>query len=356
MDEVEDVLGGRRLRAIRQPVPIVPPTDPTTQPEEPGTLDLETSTGRLRTKFGPRAIRRRRRLALAATGVLAAGIGGAAGLLTRDEGTTARAQSQSLAIDLPSGWRADTQPGRLPGLSLNDTVGASKGRETIVAGVARGPDPGLLPRSFRLGLTAGPGAATELVRLGGLEGIRNTDMTLGATREPLALYAVPTSLGVLVIVCRAPRGKVIGVDCERAAASLDLRRGEPRPLTPSVAYGTQVDGVMGDLQPRRRNMRQRLANATTRDQQQQASAGANDAYNRAFVRLRVIKPPAVAAQAHAQLVKATKDTAAAYRVMEKAAVNFDRDGFERGRQRVRRGETQIQGAFDGLRQAGYSIV
>jgi hypothetical protein len=357
MDQVEDVLGGRRLRAIRQPVPIVPPTDHTTQPDEPGTVDMEKSTGRLRTRYGPRAIRRRRRLALAGVGAAAAIMGAAAGLLLDSGPSDARAaESAALAFDLPAGWRATEKSRPIPGLKLTDAVGATNGPQTIDAGVVRTSEPGLLPRRFRLQITGNPGERTELVRTERLEGIRNAGMTVRGSGEALAIYAFPTSAGVATVVCRAPIAQAIAADCERAAQTLRLRRGTPRALMPSAPYGTQIDDVVRALQPRRRNMRQKLANATNRYDQQQASSGAAKAYDRAVVRLRAIEPPAVAARAHAHLVRSMDATAGGYRAMVKAAVAADREGFERAKQRVRRSETQIQGGFDGLRQIGYTIV
>jgi hypothetical protein len=357
MDQVEDVLGGRRLRAIRQPVPIVPPTDHTTQPDEPGTVDMEKSTGRLRTRYGPRAIRRRRRLALAGVGAAAAIMGAAAGLLLDSGPSDARAaESAALAFDLPAGWRATEKSRPIPGLKLTDAVGATNGPQTIDAGVVRTSEPGLLPRRFRLQITGNPGERTELVRTERLEGIRNAGMTVRGSGEALAIYAFPTSAGVATVVCRAPVAQAIAADCERAAQTLRLRRGTPRALMPSAPYGTQIDDVVRALQPRRRNMRQKLANATNRYDQQQASSGAAKAYDRAVVRLRAIEPPAVAARAHAHLVRSMDATAGGYRAMVKAAVAADREGFERAKQRVRRSETQIQGGFDGLRQIGYTIV
>jgi hypothetical protein len=291
-------------------------------------------------------------------GLRAAAVGAAAGLLTDDAGpASARAtESGALVLELPSGWRPTEPPRQFPGLKLADSVGATDGRQTIVAGMVRTSEPGVLPRSFRLQITGDVGERTELVRTERLEGIRNAGMTLRESGERLAIYAFPTSAGAATLVCIAPVAQAIGAECEHAAGTLRLQRGRPRAVAPSSPYGTQVDGVVRDLQPRRRNMRHKLANATTRYEQQQASSGAADAYNRALMPLRKVEPPAVAARAHAQLVKSMEDSAAAYQAMERAALAFDRVGFERAKQRVRRSETQIQAAFDGLRQTGYSIV
>jgi hypothetical protein len=360
MDEVEEALGGRRLRGIRQPVPIVPPTERTTRLEDddgPGTHELELATGRLESQRR-RAIGRRRRVAIASAvaGIAAAG-GALAGLLT-DEATLAApgAESRSIALQLPKGWTATERPQRVPGLPLRDAVGATDGRRTIVAGVAPDEPPNLLPRAFRLRVDAGPVGSAQLVSISGTQAMRHTGLKFRDSSGNVAAYAVPTSVGVATVICRAPSGQRIGGDCEQAAKTLELRRGKAKRLMPSIGYGLDIDQVMGDLQPRRRNLRQVLAKASNRYQQAQAAGGVATAYDRTARRLRSIKAPPAAAGAHRFLIDAMRDTATAYRAMKNAADAFDREGFLRARGRTRINEAKVQAGLNGLRQIGYTIL
>jgi hypothetical protein len=91
-------------------------------------------------------------------------------------------------------------------------------------------------------------------------------------------------------------------------------------------------------------------------QQEQAAGGMAQAFTRASRGVGRIEPPAVAADANAALADAMREAASAYNGMRKAAVAFDRPGWERGKQRVRAAEARVQGSLDALRQLGYTIL
>lgn len=356
MDDVEAALGGTRLRAIRQPEPVVTgaqresserteilrPQEPTTplsepQPERPG--------------------RRRGLFPVAALVAIGAAGGAAAGTLSAGtEAGLARVESRSVSFAMPPGWTQRDGVRPPTGLKLRDTAVATDGRRTIVAGVQRSPEPTLLPRGFKQTVRGGPLGAGDLVAIGEIAASRHRRIVLKGSGDRLTVYTMPSSEGVVTLTCRVPKGAPMEDHCERAAATLRLKRGEPYGLTPSGPYGRSVDGVVASVQPRRRSLRQRLGKATTRYQQQEAAGGIAQAFHGAARRAARLEPPSAAAPANEALVQALRDAAGAYRRLQSAAVKFDRAGFERGKQQVRAAEARVQGSLDALRQLGYTIL
>ena len=357
MEDAEEALGGVRLRAIRQPKPVITGAQRESsvrteilKPEEPTTpisalQDTDPS-------------RRRRRALVPLFAAIGVGIvaGAVAGALSGGGDSDGRVvESRSFSFAMLPGWRARAGVDPPDGLALRDTMGAENGTRTMIAGVQRSSEPTLLPRAFRETVRGDLGVG-EVVRIGDVDAQRHAGIVLKGSGDRVTVYAVPTSEGVATLACQVPEGTAAGTDCERAAATLRVRDGDPFPLTPSAEYGQAVDGVVGLVQPRRRSLRQRLGKATTRYQQQEAAGGIAQIYDTAARRADRLEPPQVAAGANAALADALRDAAGAYRRLRTAAVEFDRAGFERAKDRVRDAEARVQGALDALRQLGYTIL
>jgi hypothetical protein len=364
MGDVEEALGGRRLRAIRQPTPVVSgaqresserreiltpqgptaPMEPTT--DEEATVALEEEPRRRRAAVGML-------IALAAVGAAA---GAVLGAISADGDDDSReASSDAVAFTVPEGW-ARTQGARAPGIRLTDTASARKGEQTITAGMQRSEEPVLFPVSFRIRVRTPPLGPGELVTVAGVEAQRHEDVAMRGSGGVVTTYVVPTSAGVATLACAVPAGQAVGPDCDRAASTLELRRGEPLPVKPDARYGAQVQQVMAGLQPTRRALRQRLGKARTRVQQEEASSGMARVFDQSGRKIERIKPPPVAATAHGEIAKAMHNAADAYSGMAKAAAAFDRSGWDRGELRVRAAEARVQGSLDALRQLGYTIL
>jgi hypothetical protein len=364
MDEVEGVLGGRRLRSIRQPPPIVSGAQRESserkeilRPQEATeSLAAEEPTATLEEE-PPQARAGGRRLVVAAVALAAVGAaaGAAAGSLTADEddGPPA-AESRSIAFATPAGWRE--AEARSPGIRLTDAAAVARDGQTITAGMQRFREPTLFPVSFRTRVRDVPLGPGELVRVAGLEAQVHRDVALRESGERVTVYAVPTSAGVATVECAAPRGERVAPACDRAAATLELRRGEPLGLRPDARYGEAVDKAVGQLQPLRRSLRLRLGKARTRAEQTQATADLARAFDRTARSIERIEPPAVAVNANKGIADAMRRAAAAYNGMRKSAAAFDVAGWERGELRVRAAEARVQGSLDALRQLGYTIV
>ncbi len=365
MEEVEDVLGGRPLRRIRQPPPVVSGAQRETSDRlqlerragPTSALSPEPDTARLVDR-GRGGLSRRRAAAVVVLFALA-GLcaGAAAGLLTRDDDKRPpRVDSPAVAFARPAGWSETARPAQPPGYRMTSTAGAVSGSRTIAAGQQRLREPTLIPVAFRTRIRDIPLGPGELVRVAGLEAQAHRDVVTLRSRERVTIFAVPTSAGIVTLACIAPPRTRVGPECDRAAATLEIRRGEPLALKPNERYGRSVDSVIGQLQPRRRSQRLKLAKARTRFDQEQATGALAAEFNAAARSVDRLRPPAVAIRANDQIAAAMRRAAAAYGGMRKSALAFDQEGWERGKERVRAAEARVQGSLDALRRLGYTIV
>jgi hypothetical protein len=371
MDEVEDVLGGRRLRAIRQPRPVVSPATaraesaPTEEIADPDPDDEATeriptpgpaadTTQPAARRRGPQPARRAL-VPLAALVVLGAGAGAAAGALTADSGSERRVvQSSAVGIDLPSDWKGRPEP--LPGMKLHGAVGGSDGDRGIMAGVARDVAPSLLPAAFERHVAGAPPGPGEPVRIAGVDARVQSALPLRDDDRRVTVYSVPTTEGASIVACYAPMDGDLGAACDQAAGTLRVRRGEPFPVSPDPDYGDGVNQAMRFVQTKRRVLRQRLGKARTRFQQSEAADRLADAFTGGQKRIARLEPSGATASANADLRKALRNTANAYRHLERSATAADGAGFARAVLEVRDTEAHVQGALDALRPLGYTIL
>jgi hypothetical protein len=378
MDEVESVLGGRRLRAIRQPPPIVPATRQATRHVDSVDTDVvprdERETDELReseanvppggrTSTLPQPKRRsggrlRDAAPYAAVVVVAAVLGALVGLGARDDGGgTHTERSRDLALSMPAGWSSEDRPARIAGLPMRDAVSAGNGERKIVAGLTKGTGPLLLPGSFTRRIEGAKPGRNDQVRLGRLQAQRYRTVSARGSRDPMTIYVAPTSAGVATVVCSAPPGgPAVDRTCERAAASMEMQRGKPVALTPDPRYAATVDDVITDIAPVRRRNRLLLNKAINRFQQRQATGELSRSFTDAARRLRRVRTTPLNADAHAHLVEALELTGKAYADMNSAAVTFDRPAWDRGIAQVRVREIRVQGALDALKPLGYTII
>jgi hypothetical protein len=217
-------------------------------------------------------------------------------------------------------------------------------------------EPTLFPVSFRTRVRDVPLGPGELVRVAGMEAQVHRNVVMRGSGDRVSVYAIPTSGGVATLECTAPNGARVGPECDRAAGTLELRRGEPLGLRPDPAYGRSVDKVIVELQPLRRSLRLRLGKARTRAEQGQATGDLARAFDRAARGVDRIDPPPVAVNANKDIAAALRQAAGAYNGMRKSAAAFDVAGWERGELRVRAAEARVQGSLDALRQLGYTIL
>jgi hypothetical protein len=361
MDDVEQALGGVRLRGIRQPKPVITPVQKAVlaRESEPtdeitggsGVIRDEEPTSHLAEAGG----RRQRAYALfAAVVALAAGAGAAAGALSAESERTTRAvQSSAVSVQVPRGWTG--RPAAIKGLQLRDSIGAASGDVGIVAGVVEHPGVSLLPRELEPRIRGGIPPGGEPVKVGGIDARRYTAMPVGRGDRRLTAYTVPTTAGVVTVTCYGPSENAMGGQCGETASGLRILRGKPFSLTPDPEYGLSVDRIIDGVQASRRAARQGLGKATNRYDQQAAAGRVYGAFGSAARKFAGVRPTAATAGPHADLGRALRDTAAAYRRLQQAAKDGDPAAYARARLDTKDAEGDIQRALDALKPLGYTI-
>ena len=131
------------------------------------------------------------------------------------------------------------------------------------------------------------------MRLGKVEALRYEGLEpQGFGGRALTVFVAPTSAGVATIACFAPAGggAAFRADCERVAATLEIKGKTAFPLGADKEYGAALSGVIGELGKRRSAGRSALAKARTAGAQSKAAAGLAAAYARARGGLGKLQP------------------------------------------------------------------
>ena len=199
-----------------------------------------------------------------------------------------------------------------------------------------------------------PPRPADRVRLGKVEALRYEGLEpQGFDGRALTVFAAPTSAGVATIACFAPAGggAAFRPDCERVAATLEIKGKTAFPLGADKEYGAALSGVIGELVKRRSAGRSALAKARTPGAQSKAAAGLADAYARARGDLGKLQPSPTAAPAQAGIEQALGKAAAAYKQLGRARKN---PGFRRATAAVTRAERAVQARLAALKTLGYT--
>ncbi len=379
MEEVESILGGRRLRSIRQPPPILPVTRQPTRNvdsvetdivsrDEVETDELPESQAVLPRRRAPTATlpmagRRRggplRTLFPYAALVLVGAVGGTlAGIASRDSDPGTRTErSRAVELAVPASWSTEEKAPSVPGLRMRDAAYATDGDHSIVAGMTRASGPLLLPAAFERRIEGPKPKTGDRLKLGSLQAQRYRGLAVRGSGQPMTVYAAPTSAGVVTVACLAPSGGApTAGDCERAAATVRNMRGRPVPLAPSRRYAAAVDRVITGINPTRRSFRLRLSKAVNRWQQQDSTGALARAYADGARKLRRVPATPLVADQRADLIAALESASAVYARMQKAALGNDTASWDRGRDDVRTSEARVQGALDALKELGYTVI
>jgi hypothetical protein len=168
---------------------------------------------------------------------------------------------------------------------------------------------------------------------------------------------VPTSRGVATIVCAVPRSDLPALTdtCDRIAETVELRRGQPRPLAPSKAYGKSVDSALDALRSARARGAKRLREADTFVGQAKAATALAGTYRRHEDALNRIPPGPQERSAHRRLARGARAAADAYAGLASAARRVDRAAYRRARRDVAAAEDQQRQARGELSDLGYRL-
>jgi protein kinase-like protein len=332
-----------------------PPRD-MTRPAEPGALvpmRNEAMPARM-VPMPPRAVTARKSiklpamggwvgvLALAATLIVAAGVGGylAGRSGDGDGGDVAKTKgSKDLELALPAGWHEEP-PRSLDGLPLDQPAAA----EALVGGT--GIVVGLAGRSSFATRVAervdGSAGRPAVVTLGDLEAYRWRGLRERRTRQHLTLFLAPTDAGLAAAACFGDRPGALA-RCERAAGSLAVDA-EPVPVGTFASYAQRLDRTIRHVQQRRATYRRRLQLASTPGGQARAASALARTHRSAAASLQELSPPSAAEPARAAVIASLRRVSDAYAGLSRAARAHGPGGYRRGRRTVNGTERALRRA------------
>jgi predicted Ser/Thr protein kinase len=273
--------------------------------------------------------------AIAGGAVLAAIVAFVAGIAGGGSSpSVASAKGDGFVLKAPSGWAPTTAPA-LPDLGSGAVALAPPGAGGGEAIAAARLDPAA---SAALTRTAGP---LTQVKLSAGDAVRYGDR----------LFVLPTSEGSVVVSCSA--GPAVTAQCASVAASIDVARGNPRPLGPTDPGGAAVSGTLGRLRDAVRNPTQDLRDARSRSAQGLAAGDMGRAYRTAAHELATAPVGALAEPARDALAAGLKAVGDAWGAYARAAKSGDASGAAAARKAVSRARARVNGARGGLAAAGY---
>ncbi len=309
------------------------------------------------------------RVALAAAAVALVAAAAVGGVLLGRSGDTAppappapaltsSASAGALRVAYPGTWEPRATFAGVPGLSFREAVGVGPQGDAegeLVLGQTDAVGPTLLPASL-LSRLERPPATDDRVRLGELDAYRYRGLQVRDFPRALTLYVTPTSTGIATIACHAEpaRAEAYLPECERAATSLVLLRGDAMTLGPDAAYGRVLEQTLRTLGTAQVNGRKALAGATTQAAQAGASEALAKSYTTAATRLAGARPGPADRIVGAAIVAALNRTGSAYTAMARAARGDDRSGFGKAKATARSGQQALTTALAGLAPLGYT--
>jgi hypothetical protein len=242
---------------------------------------------------------------------------------------------------LPPGWGQVPVP-QIAGLRLSSSARAAAPAGDAGEGVAI---LGTAPRSaHRPGLLA----AALAERLGVEPAPAELAGDVAALRYDgeQTVYAVPTSAGVVTVVCE----QLAEARCDEVVRAVELVDAEAFPVGVDPSFRAGVNRALRGISSARRS----LGEASWAEQQATAARHVADEFERArkrLARLRAVSPEDEPARA--ALVKGARDARAAYRRLAAAADAVDIARYASAGASANRAEKRLASALRALRKRGY---
>jgi hypothetical protein len=275
------------------------------------------------------------------------------------ERLSSTAAAGPLQIGVPADWQRSSRAAAIPGLKLTpglffQTQSARNGGAFAV-GMADGRGATLLPASFTAGLTQPP--VPTAVRLGSYQYYRYLGLVPKGTAQPLNVYALPTSSGVVLGACTnsASATGSFAVSCERVMASLQLLSGRALPLGPNPTYAAAIASLISRLTAGKRSAESQLRGAKTASGQAQAATHLSQLYAGAASDAAKASHGPAERTANDAIVAALRGAASAYSSLGTAAAHNDQRGFGRASGAVMRASEQVRAAVSMLSALGYRL-
>jgi hypothetical protein len=259
-----------------------------------------------------------------------------------------RATAGPVLVSYPSSWRKRV-PASPSGLALTNAVAFSpseSARPLLVLGTSASAGATLLPARF----AASDPVVGQTVRLGPMWFYRFANLSQRGDPRPVSVYALPTTAGLVLSVCR-PTGNEVTAACERILGALTLRPGIQM-LVSSPDYARSLSDVIVKLNAARVRAASQIAAARTASAQGRAESRLANAQVRAASVVAALKAgPAEAA--NAALASSLKMTAEAYATMARAASQHDAAAYRAAGSSLAVASAATASALTDLKQFGY---
>jgi hypothetical protein len=262
--------------------------------------------------------------------------------------------SGPIALERPADWQELQLVPRVPGLALDDAIAVGQSREgaegVLLAGVTQTRSVSLLPQSFRARLRRTP-SRDDAVTLGTLAAYRYRNLQRRSSLPRLTMFVAPTTAGIVTLVCLG-EGDFIP-QCEKAAASVSLVRGQALPLDRSRRLVTVLDPVFDELNASRRSAVRDVRRTATQDGQQIALARLAAGDVRAATALDTAPVEGVARPPLRSIARALRAAEAAHLGLAVAVRDRSPRRFRDARRTVAASERRVLSNLALLRNLGY---
>jgi hypothetical protein len=275
---------------------------------------------------------------------LAAGLGGwaVADHIAADPAPTTAAEKVLDAgparLKVSGGWARATRPPALPGLDNAPAYMPYSGLTTTVSVALLPADSASLVPADLVTKAEGGLPKPETARVVGLQarayrGVRTGDSVLD-------IYAIPTTRGVLTLVCTARSGSESAPTwCLEGLDQITVAGARPITLNAGTAYRMRAPETMKGLDSVRVRERVALRRANGPVGQERAAKTLWLAYATAADELAPLAPKGEPSE---KVVLALRDTARAYRKLHTSADHRSTRGWKRSRSAVSKAEKQLK--------------
>jgi serine/threonine protein kinase len=265
--------------------------------------------------------------------------------------------NRTLSVSYPASWRARSTAAVDPGVTLSEplALAGAGDRGALVIGGAQTTSSTLLPSELLASVRGTPRG--EAIRLGGFELYRYRDLMPRGAGKPETVYALPTTVGVVLGACELPAHGVsaTNAECERILATLELIKGSLMPLGPSHSYAAALSSAIDQLNATQVKLRSQLASAVSAGAQATAAGLLAKASDRAAAALRHAAPGPAERAANASILAALASSGDAYATMARGARSESSAVFGQGRHDVASAARALAGALARLAPAGYEL-
>jgi type IV secretory pathway protease TraF len=204
-----------------------------------------------------------------------------------------------LRFTLPRGWAPAGHRLAIPGFEGARAAFARSGIAEVAIALLAPASPSLLPPELDAARSIPAGPRT--IRTGRLRVHR--DLRAIGDDRVVAVYTVPTTLGIATIACSMTIYTYAPGECDLAPAGLRLTRGSFLPLTDSAAFLARLPEVVMTLNAERDRLRARLGRAARTDGAVRTALRLGRAYAAAARALRPLVTPRTPASATVRLLK-----------------------------------------------------